>query len=203
MSENNDPPRQSQPFLNILNRLKREPISPRQQAELTKLRAHLRQDTPDLDRLRDRLSMPPPEPAEQWKQRWKVRSASLFDKIWKAYERWLRVASEPSGAAPETAAPGPAVKPTIEPAVIKPVEQVVPIKRKLPNQWKADWMRDNPQGDEDDTAYAHRMCDAMAIAPDVTKAWPFETCRRELYRKPRENDFAPDPGSVQTFPKPH
>jgi hypothetical protein len=195
MAENNDPPRRSQPFLDILNRLKREPLSPRQQAELAKLHAHLQQNTPDLDRLRDMLSMPPPEEAEQWKQRWKVRlSASLFDRIWKAYERLLRVAREPSA---------PAVKPTIEPAVIKPAEQVVPIKKRS-SRWSADWRRDNPQGKgEDDTAYAHRMCNAMRIAPDVTEAWPFETCRRELYRKPRETDFAPEPGSVQTFPKPH
>jgi hypothetical protein len=203
MAENNDPPRRSQPFLDVLkiiNGLKQEPLSQRQQAELARLHTHLRQDTPDLDRLREMLSMSPEE-AERWKQRWKEQpSASLFDEIQKAYEQWQLQQEAASEPAPETAASEPApelaAKPTIEPAV-------VPIKKR-PSRWSADWRRANPQGKhEDDTAYARRMCDAMRIAPDVTEAWPFDTCRRELYRKRKGTDFAPEPGSVQTFPKPH
>jgi hypothetical protein len=200
MAENNDPPRQSQPFLDILkilNGLKQEPLSPQQQAELAKLHAHLRQDTADLDRLRDMLSMPPEE-AERWKERWKVRPAlpsGLFDKIRKAYEQLQQEACEPSEPAP---------KPVIESAVNKTAEQMAPIKRKHPKQWSADWRRDNPQGkDEGRGKYGQRMHNDMVKAPDVTAVWSLKTCQRELYRPPKEADFEPDPNSLQTFPKHH
>ena len=200
MAENNDPPRRSQPFLDVLkiiNGLKQEPLSPQQQAELAKLHAHLRQDTADLDRLRDMLSMPPEE-AERWKERWKVRPAlpsGLFDKIRKAYEQLQQEACEPSEPAP---------KPVIESAVNKTAEQMAPIKRKHPKQWSADWRRDNPQGkDEGRGKYGQRMHNDMVKAPDVTAVWSLKTCQRELYRPPKEADFEPDPNSLQTFPKHH
>jgi hypothetical protein len=111
MVENNAPPRRSQPFLDILNRLKREPLGPKQQAELAKLRAHLRQDTPDLDRLREMLSMSPEE-AEQWKQRWKgLPSASLLDEIQRAFEQWQLQQEVANAPAPATTP-----EPTSEPA---------------------------------------------------------------------------------------
>ena len=201
MAENNDPPRQSQPFLDILNGLKREPLSPQQHAELAKLYAHLQQDTPDLNWLRDTLSMPPEE-AERWKVRPPL-SSGLFDKIQKAYEQWQlqQEACEPSEPAPETVS---APKPVIESAADKTAEQGAKIKLKRPTRWATDWMKTNARREKEEaTAYAQRMCDDMAKARDVMEAWPLETCRRFLYRKPKTTDFAPDPGSVQTFPKPH
>ena len=201
MAENNDPPRQSQPFLDILNGLKRELLSPQQQAELAKLYAHLQQDTPDLNWLRDMLSMPPEE-AERWKVRPPL-SSGLFDKIQKAYEQWQlqQEACEPSEPAPETVS---APKPVIESAADKTAEQVAPIKRKRPKQWAADWMRAHSQGkDESPGEYAQRMCDEMANAPDVTEPRDFEYCRRALYRTRKEVDFEPAPGSVQNFPRHH
>jgi hypothetical protein len=201
MAENNDPPRQSQPFLDILNGLKRELLSPQQQAELAKLRAHLQQDSPALNRLRDMLSMPPEE-AERWKVRPPL-SSGLFDKIQKAYEQWQlqQEACEPSEPAPETVS---APKPVIESAADKTAEQVAPIKRKRPKQWAADWMRAHSQGkDESPGEYAQRMCDEMANAPDVTEPRDFEYCRRALYRTRKEVDFEPAPGSVQNFPRHH
>jgi hypothetical protein len=201
MAENNDPPRQSQPFLDILNKLKREPLSPRQQAELAKLHAHLQQNSADLNRLRDMLSMPPEE-AERWKQRWKGRpSVSLFDEIQKAYEQWQlqQQASEPNEPAPE-----PAPESVIESAVNKIAEQVAPIKRKRPKQWKAEWMKTNPQRKgEKPGKYGRRMHADMKKAPDVTAVWKLKTCLRELYRTPKEVDFEPDPSSLQAFPKHH
>ena len=200
MAENNDPPRRSQPFLDVLkiiNGLKQEPLSQRQRAELGRLHAHLQQDLPSLNRLRDMLSMPPEE-AERWKERWKVRPAlpsGLFDKIRKAYEQLQQEACEPSEPAP---------KPVIESAVNKTAEQMAPIKRKHPKQWSADWRKANLQGkDEGPGEYAQRMHEEMVKAPDVTEPWDFETCRRELYREPKEIDFEPTPDSVQTFPRHH
>jgi len=201
MAENNDPPRQSQPFLDILNGLKRELLSPQQQAELAKLRAHLQQDSPALNRLRDMLSMPPEE-AERWKVRPPL-SSGLFDKIQKAYEQWQlqQEACEPSEPAPETVS---APKPVIESAVDKTADQAAPINRKRPKQWKAGWMRDNPRGkDEGPGKYGRRMHADMNKAPDVTAVWTLKTCLRELYRLPKEADFEPDPNSLQTFPKHH
>jgi hypothetical protein len=206
MAENNDPPRQSQPFLDILkiiNGLKQEPLSQRQQAELAKLHTHLQQDSAALNRLRDMLSMPPEE-AERWKLRPALPSG-LFDKIRKAYEQLQQEACEPSEPAPETvSAREPAPEPVIESAVNKTAEQVAPIKRKRPKQWVGEWRQSHPRRKgEGPGEYAQRMCDDMANAPDVTEAWTFENCRRELYRKPKEVDFEPTPGSVQTFPRHH
>jgi hypothetical protein len=194
MAENNDPPRQSQPFfdiLKILNGLKQEPLSQRQRAELGRLHAHLQQDLPSLNRLRDMLAMSPEE-AERWKQRGKGRPSGLFEKIQKAYERLQQEACEPE----------PATESAV--AVNKPAEQAAPIKRKHPKQWSADWRKANLQGkDEGPGEYAQRMHEEMVKAPDVTEPWDFETCRRELYREPKEIDFEPTPDSVQTFPRHH
>jgi hypothetical protein len=121
-------------------------------------------------------------------------SSGLFDKIQKAYEQWQlqQQACEPSEPAPET----------VSAPVNKPAE--APIKRKPAKQWSADWRQTHPKGkDEGVSEYAQRMCAEMANAPDVTEPWDFETCRRELYREPKEVDFEPAPGSVQTFPKHH
>jgi hypothetical protein len=94
---------------------------------------------------------------------------------------------------------------TSEPAADKESKQGEPIKRKKrPKQWAADWKLANPRRkDEAPGEYAQRMCDAMANAQDVTEPWPFKTCQRELYRKPSEADFEPDPDSVQDYPKHH
>ena len=203
MGNDSDPPRRPQPFLDILkiiNGLKQEPLSQQQQAELAKLHAHLQQNSADLNRLRDMLSMPPEE-AERWKERWKVRPAlpsGLFDEIRKVLQQ---EACEPSEPAPETVS---APKPVIESAVNKTAEQMAPIKRKHPKQWSADWRRDNPQGkDEGRGKYGQRMHNDMVKAPDVTAVWSLKTCQRELYRPPKEADFEPDPNSLQTFPKHH
>ena len=203
MGNDSDPPRRPQPFLDILkiiNGLKQEPLSQQQQAELAKLHAHLQQNSADLNRLRDMLSMPPEE-AERWKERWKARPAlpsGLFDEIRKVLQQ---EACEPSEPAPETVS---APKPVIESAADKTAEQVAPIKRKRPKQWAADWMRAHSQGkDESPGEYAQRMCDEMANAPDVTEPRDFEYCRRALYRTRKEVDFEPAPGSVQNFPRHH
>jgi hypothetical protein len=215
MAKDTDPPRRPQPFLDILKAIKALEQSPpwqQQQAESSELRERLQQDLPNLERLRDMLSMPPGE-AERWKALLASRS-DLLEQIQQAYEQLQQEACESSAPAPKTvptpepaaerAVMKPVVKHTIEPAVDETAEQAAPIERKRPKQWAADWMQAHPRRKgEDATAYAQRMCNDMAEAPDVTEAWPIDTCRRELYRNRKETDFAPDPDSVQSFPKPH
>jgi len=110
---------------------------------------------------------------------------------------------------PPASEPAPSADPVVgsaattsEPAADKEPEQAAPLRRKRPRAWAAAWMKANPRREgEDKTAYAQRMCGDMAKAPDVTEAWPFYTCRRFLYRKPRTTDFAPDAGIVFHKPK--
>jgi hypothetical protein len=197
MGNDSDPPRRPQPsldILKILSGLKQSPLSQQQQAELAKLQAHLQQDSLSANRLPDMLVMSPEE-AKRWQVRPAPSSFSLFDKIQKAYEQLRREACEPSEPAP---------KPVIESAVNKIAGQVAPIKRKRPKQWKAEWMKTNPQRKgEKPGEYGQRMHADMKRAPDVTAVWKLKTCLRELYRKPKEVDFEPDPSSLQAFPKHH
>src|SRR5262249_52339800 len=91
-----------------------------------------------------------------------------------------------------------------EPAADKEPEQAAPLRRTRSGAWAAAWMKANPRRKgEDASAYAQRMCDDMAKATDVTEAWPLDTCRRFLYRKPKTTDFAPEGGSVQELSKRH
>jgi hypothetical protein len=104
-------------------------------------------------------------------------------------------------AAPVEAPAAPVEEPTAERAA---PSEGARIRRKRPGRWAADWMKTHPKReDEKPGEYAQRMCDDMANAPDVTEAWDFDRCRREMYRKPKETEFAPDPDSVQTSPKHH
>jgi hypothetical protein len=162
-----------------------------------------RQQQEAIAKLRERLRLP------QYAQLKTPRLSA--DPLAEAIERQARAEAEQLEPPPdierpvapvEEASPAVAEKSTVETAA--PSSEPALPKRKPPKQWAAEWMKANPQReDEDDTAYAQRMCDDMAKATDVEKAWPFRTCRRELYREPTEDDFAPDPDSVQTFPKHH
>jgi hypothetical protein len=219
MSEDSDPPRRPQPFLDLLrliNGLKRSPLGQQQQAELARLRDHLQQGLPDLNRLRDMLSMPQDE-AERFRARLAPPSG-LANAIKEAHEQLQREEAEAAGTPSVTPEPTPSVTPEPAASTAPEPESVsenvaadkttepgaTQIQRKKPKQWAADWMKTNPQGEgEGPGEYAQRMHDDMVKAPDVTEPRDFEYCRRALYREPKEVDFEPEPGSVQTFPKHH
>jgi hypothetical protein len=193
MAENNDPPRRLQPLIDSLRIIKAwSPLWRAQQEAIAKLR--------------ERLALPPAlaEALREVKE-----EAARLDAEAKAEASANLPAPEPTAEAKPAVAAEPAVELAIEATPSKPVadqavEQAAPIQRKRPKQWAADWMQTHPKHKgERPGDYAQRMHDDMAKAPDVTEAWSFDNCRRELYREPKEVDFEPDPGSVQTFPKPH
>jgi hypothetical protein len=197
MAENNDPPRRLQPLLDSLRIIKAwSPLWRAQQEAIAKLRG--------------RLALPPAlaEALREVKE-----EAARLDAEAKAEASANLPAPGPAAEAKPAVAAELAAEPAVEPAIEatpsepvadEAVKPAAPIKRKPRKQWSADWRQTHPQGkDEGPGEYAQRMCAEMATAPDVTEPWDFETCRRELYRKAKEVDFEPDPGSVQTFPKPH
>ena len=101
----------------------------------------------------------------------------------------------------QTAAQAPeqvAEKPVAEtPAAL----EAAPKERIEPKTWRDNWVKNNPRRKKETArAYAARMREAMEKAP-VTRLWTEEGCRRSLYNRPVETDFAPDPGSVQIPPK--
>jgi hypothetical protein len=190
MAENNDPPRRSQPFLDTLKAIKalnRSPIWRERQAAIAKLREQSKA-----------LLALPPDLAEAIRQ---ARESEMEPTAEPVAEPRPAAAAEPAIEQPAAPVEEPAAlaeEPTVAPS------EVVPIKRIRPRRWAAVWRKANPQREgEDASARAQRMCNDMAKDPNVTEAWPVETCRRELYRKPKDTDFAPDPDSVQTFPKTH
>jgi hypothetical protein len=202
MSKDKDTPPGPQPFLDtlkVIKALNRSPIWREQQAAFAKLRERwkaLLELSPDLA-----------EALRQMKEG-AARAARLDA------EALHQAKEESAGPSPEPAPAPPTEEPVVSeepataiqrPATESPVRsEVAPIKRKRPKQWAAEWMQNNSRRKgEGPGEYAQRMCDDMATAPDVTEAWPFENCRRELYREPKEVDFEPDPGSVQAFPKHH
>jgi len=140
----------------------------------------------------------------------KILKAFEQSPIWREQQAKLaeirKATLEPESAPEPITTPEPANESVSEPVTdpTTPATQAPPIKRKPPKQWAADWMKAHPKGENEAPGeYAKRMCDDMANAQDVTEPWPFKTCQRELYRKPSEADFEPDPDSVQDYPKHH
>jgi len=199
MAKNNDPPRRSQPFLDTLKAikaLKRSPLWQQQQEAIAKLRASFSQGLPPLDREKFRSGTPeeierrkallsgPPELAELARQ-----ARELEDEL------ELMTEQQPAEQLIEQAAEQSSTDMSASSTAAESTERIET------DVWWANWVKTNPRReDEDGRAYAKRGYEAMRTAP-VTSRWNEEGCRRALYPRPKVVDFAPEPGSMQTFPK--
>jgi hypothetical protein len=92
----------------------------------------------------------------------------------------------------EAAKPAAGPPPPLAIAPAAPIETTVAF---------AKLRKENPKcKGERNTDYAKRLRDLLKKIP-VTKVWTIDSCRRELYRRKPEKDFAPDPGTLLTLPK--
>jgi hypothetical protein len=194
MAEDKGKPPGSQLIPRALRDFKRSPIWQHQQKAFAKLRESL--PSPQMP---ERLKTPrlPGDPAID----------AIAERV-RAETSW-ELEPEPEQV------PAQAIKQLTEQTTAQAPEQVAekpvaetlaaleaaPKERIEPKTWRDNWVKNNPRRKKETArAYAARMREAMEKAP-VTRLWTEEGCRRSLYNRPVETDFAPDPGSVQTPPK--
>jgi hypothetical protein len=196
MAKNSDPPHRPQHVLDSLRNLTQSPLWQQLQETLAKLHERMPQYAPEqLERLRTKLGIPQfpggmsPELAKTLHEQheWLLRlEQTLEQQTTEQLSKQTISGQVTEKRVAETPAP-PAAP---------------PIKRMVPKDWRDSWVKTHAQcKGESVTTYAKRMYEAMQIAPDITKPWALTTCLRSFYRRPEETDFAPEPGSVQTFPK--
>jgi len=228
MTENKAPPRRPQSLIDVfraLEILNRSSRWRQLQEASAKLLERLAQRRLNLDWLRPNLS---PEQRERQKALMTV-SSGLVEAARQACEQLdlelaAKAASKPASAptSESIATPESASEPILsveqsterattqvsERALNKPgAEKPMPstavesIERIETEIWWANWIKTHPKHkNESKRAYAQRAFEDMKTAP-VTIRWNEEGCRRALYPRPKAVDFAPEPGSVQTYPK--